>query len=77
MAGSSRRVGPYLPGGARTNAIRNTIYFDGNALTQARAVLTTDLMVGAVTLTAHRRPLASAQEGAAVVAVVAAAAAAV
>ena len=29
-----RIFGPYLPAGAGTTAVRNTIYFDGNAITQ-------------------------------------------
>ena len=78
LPGFWRTIGPYLPAGAGTNAIRNTIYFDGNAITQALIVLAAYLAVGAVvTLTARRRPPPSAQEGEAEAAVAVAAAAAV
>ena len=73
-----RTIGPYLLAGAGTNAVRNTIYFDGNAITQALIVLTAYLLVGVVvTVTARRRPTPSAREGEAEAAAAAAAAAAV
>jgi len=78
LPGFWRTIGPYLPAGAGTNAIRNTIYFDGNAITQALIVLTAYLLVGAVvTVTARRRPPPSPAEAEAEAAAAAAAAAAV
>jgi hypothetical protein len=78
LPGLWRTIGPSLPAGAGTNAIRNTSYFDGNATTQALIVLTAYLVVGAVvTVTARRRRAPSAQEGKAEVAVAVAAGAAV
>jgi hypothetical protein len=78
LPGFWRTIGPYLPAGAGTNAIRNTLYFDGNAMTQALIVLTAYLLVGAVvTITARRQPPPTAAEGEAEAAAAAAAAAAV
>jgi hypothetical protein len=78
LPGFWRAFGPFLPAGAGTNAIRNTIYFDGNAITQALIVLTAYLVVGAaVTVTARRRSPPSAQQAEAEAAAAAAAAAAV
>jgi hypothetical protein len=53
-----RVFGPYLPAGAGTTAVRNTIYFDGNRITTALLVLTAYLVVGAaaVILIRQRRP---------------------
>jgi hypothetical protein len=80
LPGFWRTIGPYLPAGAGTTAIRNTIYFDGNAIGKALVVLTAYLVVGAVvTATARSRPPANAQQaqGEAEAAAAAAAAAAV
>jgi hypothetical protein len=70
-----RVFGPYLPAGAGTTAVRNTIYFDGNANTRSLLVLAAYLVVGAVAVLAirARRPTS----GAAAEAEAAAAAAAV
>ena len=63
LPGFWRTIGPYLPAGAGTTAIRNTIYFGGNAIGQALIVLTAYLLVGAVvTVTARRRRPPSAQD---------------
>ena len=78
LPGFWRTIGPFLPAGAGTNAIRNTIYFDGNAIGQALIVLAAYLLIGAVvTVTARRRPPPSAQQAEAEAAAAAAAAAAV
>jgi hypothetical protein len=56
LPGFWRTFGPYLPAGAATTAIRNTLYFDGNAIGKALLVLVAYLVVGAiVTLSARRR----------------------
>jgi hypothetical protein len=56
LPGFWRTIGPYLPAGAGTTAVRNTLYFGGNAITHALVVLTAYLVAGAaVTLTARRR----------------------
>ncbi len=43
-----RTFGPYLPAGAGTTAVRNTIYFDGNGITRSMVILSAYLVVGAV-----------------------------
>jgi hypothetical protein len=49
-------IGPFLPPGAGTTAIRNTIYFEANAIGQALLVLAAYLIVGgAVVLGVRRR----------------------
>jgi hypothetical protein len=50
-----RTLGPYLPAGAGTTAVRNTIYFGGNAITGPLLVLCAYLVVGAVAVIAIRR----------------------
>lgn len=51
-----RTIGPYLPAGAGTTAVRNTLYFDGNAIGGALLVLAVYLVLGAlVVLTIRRR----------------------
>jgi hypothetical protein len=78
LPGFWRTIGPYLPAGAGTTAIRNTLYFDGNDITHALVVLSAYLLVGAaVMVTARRRWSESAQEAAAEAAASAAASAAV
>jgi uncharacterized protein DUF3533 len=63
LPGFWRTIGPYLPAGAGTTAVRNTIYFDGNAIAKALIVLMAYLLVGAVvTVTARRQPPPSAQD---------------
>ena len=47
-------IGPFLPPGAATTAIRNTIYFDGNALGHPLLVLAAYLSVGAAVVLAVR-----------------------
>ncbi len=47
-------IGPYLPPGAGTTAVRNTLYFDGNATTRALVVLAAYLAVGAAVLIVAR-----------------------
>jgi hypothetical protein len=39
-------IGPFLPPGAGTTMVRNTIYFDGNGIAQALIVLAIYLVVG-------------------------------
>ena len=50
-----RTFGPYLPAGAGTTAVRNTIYFDGNAITKPLLVLAAYLVVGAAVVIVVRR----------------------
>ena len=58
-----RTIGPYLPAGAGTTVVRNTIYFDGNRITTSLLVLAAYLVVGAVAvlLIPQRRPPSSAE----------------
>ena len=63
LPGFWRTIGPYLPAGAGTTAVRNTLYFDGNAITRALVVLTAYLLVGAAIMVTARKPRSeSAQE---------------
>jgi hypothetical protein len=63
LPGFWRTIGPYLPAGAGTTAIRNTLYFHGNAITHALIVLTAYLLVGAaVMVTVRKRRSESPQE---------------
>jgi hypothetical protein len=55
LPGFWRTFGPYLPAGAGTTAVRNTLYFDGNAITRALVVLTAYLVVGVIVLTTARQ----------------------
>jgi hypothetical protein len=48
-------IGPYLPPGAGTTAVRNVLYFDGNAITHSVLVLVAYLIVGAAVLIVVRR----------------------
>jgi hypothetical protein len=48
LPGFWRVVGPYLPAGAGTDAVRNTLYFGGNALARPLIVLAAYLIVGAI-----------------------------
>jgi hypothetical protein len=51
-----RTIGPYLPAGAGTTAVRNTIYFDGNRIGLSLIVLAAYLVIGAcAVLLLHRR----------------------
>ena len=55
-----RLFGPYLPAGAGTTAVRNTVYFDGNAIGLSLLVLAAYLVLGALVVVAvSRRPQAS------------------
>ena len=58
LPGIWRILGPYLPAGAGTTAVRNTIYFDGNRIATSLIVLAAYLVVGAVVvvLVRQRRP---------------------
>jgi hypothetical protein len=55
LPGVWRTFGPYLPAGAGTTAVRNTIYFDGNGITRALVVLVAYLVAGAIALVTVRR----------------------
>jgi hypothetical protein len=48
-------IGPYLPPGAGTTAVRNTIYFNGNGIGKALIVLAAYLVAGAVVVFRFRR----------------------
>lgn len=48
-------IGPFLPPGAGTTAIRNTIYFDGNGMEQSLIVLAAYLVAGAAVVLGIRR----------------------
>lgn len=50
-----RIFGPYLPAGAGTIAVRNTIYFGGNAIGVSLAVLVAYLVAGAATVVLVRK----------------------
>ena len=51
-----RTIGPYLPAGAGTTVVRNTIYFDGNRIAPSLVILGAYLVVGALAvLLLHRR----------------------
>jgi hypothetical protein len=51
-----RTIGPYLPAGAGTTAVRNTIYFDGNRIGPSLIILAAYLVVGALAvLVLHSR----------------------
>ena len=47
LPGFWRTFGPYLPAGAGTTAVRNTVYFDGNAIATSLLVLAGYLVAGA------------------------------
>ena len=55
LPGFWRTLGPYLPAGAGTTVVRNTIYFDGNDITKSLLILVAYLVVGAVVVTAIRK----------------------
>ncbi len=55
LPGFWRTIGPYLPPGAGTSAVRNTIYFDGNAVAGPLIVLGAYLVGGAAVLLLFRR----------------------
>jgi hypothetical protein len=71
-----RTFGPWLPAGAGTTAVRNTIYFGGNEIATSLLVLAGYLVAGALVVIAvrRRRPqeggLAEAEASAAVGSVV-------
>ncbi len=50
-----RLIGPYLPAGAGTTAVRNTIYFGGNEIGLALIVLAAYLVAGALVVIAIRK----------------------
>jgi hypothetical protein len=55
LPGFWRTLGPYLPAGAGTTAVRNTIYFDGNGIARSLVVLAAYLVIGAAALIVIRR----------------------
>jgi hypothetical protein len=48
LPGIWRILGPYLPAGAGTTAVRDTVYFDGNGIAVSLIVLAAYLVVGAL-----------------------------
>ena len=58
-----RILGPYLPAGAGTTAVRNTIYFEGNRIATSLIVLAAYLVAGAIAvlLLRQRRPPSGAE----------------
>ncbi len=63
LPGIWRIFGPYLPAGAGTTAVRNTIYFGGNRIGTSLIVLAAYLVVGAVAVVLiHQRKPPSAEE---------------
>ena len=50
-----RIFGPYLPAGAGTTAVRNTVYFGGNEIGISLLVLAGYLVAGALVVMARRR----------------------
>ena len=78
LPGFWRAIGPYLPAGAGTTAVRNTLYFAGNDITHALIVLAAYLLVGAaVMLTVRKRWTESPEDAEAETAAAATASAAV
>jgi hypothetical protein len=58
-----RTIGPYLPAGAGTTTVRNTIYFGGNEITTPLIILAAYLVVGALAaLALHQRRTPSTTE---------------
>ncbi len=55
LPGFWRTFGPYLPAGAGTTAVRNTIYFGGNDIAPSLIVLAGYLAAGALAVVAVRR----------------------
>ena len=55
LPGLWRTFGPYLPAGAGTTAVRNTIYFDSNGITGSLIVLAAYLVAGALAVIVIRR----------------------
>ncbi len=74
LPGIWRIFGPYLPAGAGTTAVRNTIYFDGDRIATSLIVLTAYLVVGAVVVILIRQRRAPSSEEAEAEAAAAAAA---
>jgi hypothetical protein len=62
LPGFWRTFGPYLPAGAGTTVVRNTLYFDGNDITSSLLILAAYLVAGALAVIAvrKRRPTNSA-----------------
>lgn len=55
LPGFWRVIGPYLPAGAGTTAVRNTVYFSGHEIGLALLVLAAYVVVGALVVTTIRR----------------------
>jgi hypothetical protein len=55
LPGLWRTFGPYLPAGAGTTAVRNTLYFDGEAITKSLLILSGYLVAGALVVIVVRR----------------------
>ena len=55
-----RVIGPYLPAGAGTTVVRNTVYFGGNEIGLALVILVAYLVVGALVVVAIRRRVSAA-----------------
>jgi hypothetical protein len=55
LPGLWRTFGPYLPAGAGTTAVRNTLYFDANAITKSLLILCGYLVAGALVVIVVRR----------------------
>jgi hypothetical protein len=76
LPGFWRTFGPYLPAGAGTTVVRNTIYFAGNDIAKSLLILAAYLLAGALVVTVVKRR-AQAPSGAVAEAEASAAAAAV
>jgi hypothetical protein len=55
LPGFWRTFGPYLPAGAGTTVVRNTVYFDANRIVVPLLVLSAYLVAGALTVIVIRR----------------------
>jgi hypothetical protein len=77
LPGFWRTFGPYLPAGAGTTLVRNTVYFGGNAIGLALIVLVGYLVAGALVVAAVRKRTTLPSQAAAEAEASAAAAAAV
>ena len=58
-----RTIGPYLPAGAGTTVVRNTIYFDGNGIATSLLILAAYLVLGALAVLSLSSPAHPNQHG--------------
>ena len=61
LPGFWRAIGPYLPAGAGTTVVRNTVYFGANEIGLALLVLAAYLVLGALIVMVRQRVAASSE----------------